>query len=219
MKIVLEKGQRLFFTSDTHYNHANICAATTKWESRNNGKNVRDFVSLDVMNKALVDNINNTISENDVLIHLGDWSFGGFESIAAFRNQINCKTIHLVLGNHDHHILNNRDNVRELFSSVNEQRMVTIVMPSLVKNGPCKKHRFVLSHFPIASWQDMGQGVMHLHGHVHLPPHLRVGPGKMMDVGVDGNGLVPINLEDVLSILEPRPIKGLLNFDHHLLEN
>ncbi len=26
MKIVLEKGQNLFFTSDTHYNHSNICS-------------------------------------------------------------------------------------------------------------------------------------------------------------------------------------------------
>ncbi len=215
MKIVLEKGQRLFFTSDTHYNHANICSATTNWERGDNGNSVRDFVSLDAMNKALVDNINDTVGENDILIHLGDWSFGGFESIAAFRNQINCKTIHLVLGNHDHHIKNNKDGVREMFASVSEYKYLTVVEPAKSKQDPATKHRFILSHYPIASWQDMGQGVMHLHGHVHLPNHLRVGPGKMMDVGVDGNGLVPINLEEVLSIMEVQPIKGLLNFDHH----
>ncbi len=215
MKIVLEKGQRLFFTSDTHYNHANICSATTNWERGDNGNSVRDFVSLDAMNKALVDNINDTVGENDILIHLGDWSFGGFESIAAFRNQINCKTIHLVLGNHDHHIKNNKDGVREMFASVSEYKYLTVVEPAKSKQAPATKHRFILSHYPIASWQDMGQGVMHLHGHVHLPNHLRVGPGKMMDVGVDGNGLVPINLEEVLSIMEVQPIKGLLNFDHH----
>jgi len=218
MKIVLEKGQRLFFTSDTHYNHANICSATTNWEHET-GRNVRDFSSLAMMNANLVDNINNLVGENDVLIHLGDWSFGGFESIAAFRNQINCKTIHLVLGNHDHHIKNNKEGIKDLFASVSEYRYLTVVEQAKSKQAPATKHRFILSHYPIASWQDMGQGVMHLHGHVHLPPHLRVGPGKMMDVGVDGNGLVPISLEDVLSILEPRPIKGLLNFDHHLLEN
>lgn len=218
MKIVLEKGQRLFFTSDTHYNHANICSATTVWE-HDAGRNVRDFSSLAMMNANLVDNINGMVRENDVLIHLGDWSFGGFESITAFRNQINCKTIHLVLGNHDHHIKNNKDGIKDLFASVSEYRYLTVVEQAKSKQAPATKHRFILSHYPIASWQDMGQGVMHLHGHVHLPPHLRVGPGKMMDVGVDGNGLVPINLEDVLSILEPRPIRGLLNFDHHLLEN
>jgi calcineurin-like phosphoesterase family protein len=218
MKIVLEKDQRLFFTSDTHYNHANICSATTNWENES-GRNVRDFSSLAIMNANLIDNINGLVREQDILIHLGDWSFGGFESIAAFRNQIACKTIHLVLGNHDHHIKNNKEGIKDLFASVSEYRYLTVVEQAKSKQAPATKHRFILSHYPIASWQDMGQGVMHLHGHVHLPNHLRVGPGKMMDVGVDGNGLVPINLEEVLSILEPRPIKGLLNFDHHLLEN
>ena len=32
MKIILNKGQKLWFTSDTHYNHANICRATTQWD-------------------------------------------------------------------------------------------------------------------------------------------------------------------------------------------
>ena len=38
----------------------------------------RDFKSLDHMNDAIVDNINNMVGVNDVLIHLGDFSFGGF---------------------------------------------------------------------------------------------------------------------------------------------
>ena len=91
MKLVLEKGQKLFFTSDTHYNHSNICSATTKWVPVN--RNTRQFDSLEAMNDALVNNINEVVGENDILIHLGDWSFGGFDSIAKFRNRINCKTI------------------------------------------------------------------------------------------------------------------------------
>ena len=31
--------------------------------------------------------------EDDFLIHLGDWSFGGFDSIKEFRSRINCKNI------------------------------------------------------------------------------------------------------------------------------
>ncbi len=75
MKIVLEKGQSLFFTSDTHYNHSNICRATTKWSDADNL--TRDFKSLDHMNDTLVNKINELVGENDILIHLGDWSFGG----------------------------------------------------------------------------------------------------------------------------------------------
>lgn len=218
MKIVLEKDQRLFFTSDTHYNHANICSATTNWDTNNN-RSVRHFASLEMMNSVLVDNINSLIRENDVLIHLGDWSFGGFESIQEFRDRLVCKNIHIVLGNHDHHIARDKENVQSLFKSVNiGNTILTVVEPALSKQEPAMKHRFILNHFPIASWQDMGQGVAHLHGHVHLSPELRIGPGKMIDVGVDGNDLSPISLHEVIDLMEKRPIKSMFSFvDHHEL--
>ena len=82
------------------------------------------------------------------------------------------------------------------------------------------KAQFVLMHFPIASWENLGRGVIHLHGHVHLPNHRRVGSGKVMDVGVDGNGLNPISLEEVLSIMEKQPIGSMMPNDHHtIVEN
>ena len=71
-------------------------------------------------------------------------------------------------------------------------------------------------HFPIASWDGMNDGVIHLHGHVHLPPHLRLSEGKAMDVGVDGNNLYPISIQEIRSIMKNRPIKKLcLPKDHH----
>jgi len=79
-----------------------------------------------------------------------------------------------------------------------------------------EKFTFICMHYPIASWHDMNQGVIHLHGHVHLPSHLRVAEGKAMDVGVDGNGLEPISLDEVLSIMKDREVKKLaLPKDHH----
>jgi calcineurin-like phosphoesterase family protein len=212
MKITLEKGQRLFFTSDTHYNHSNICRATTKWANSDNL--TRDFKSLDHMNTALVDNINNKVGENDVLIHLGDWSFGGFEMIEEFRNRIVCKNIHLVLGNHDHHIDNDKGGVQSLFSSVNHYINLDLRRP--LNKNMAEKFKFVLMHFPIASWDNMNTGVIHLHGHVHLPPHLRIADGRAMDVGVDGNGLEPISLDEVISLMKDREVKKLsLPKDHH----
>ena len=212
MKITLEKGQRLFFTSDTHYNHSNICRATTKWTDADNL--TRDFKSLDHMNTALVDNINNKVGENDVLIHLGDWSFGGFEMIEEFRNRIVCKNIHLVLGNHDHHIDNNKNGVKSLFSSVNHYINLDLRRP--INKATTEKFKFVLMHFPIASWDNMNTGVIHLHGHVHLPPHLRIAAGRAMDVGVDGNDLEPISLDEVISLMKDREVKKLaLPKDHH----
>jgi calcineurin-like phosphoesterase family protein len=62
----------------------------------------------------------------------------------------------------------------------------------------------------------MNTGVIHLHGHVHLPSHLRIADGKAMDVGVDGNDLEPISLDEVLLLMKGREVKKLcLPKDHH----
>jgi calcineurin-like phosphoesterase family protein len=212
MKITLEKNQRLFFTSDTHYCHSSICSATTKWVGAENM--TREFNSLDHMNDTIVNNINNMVGEDDILIHLGDFSFGGFDKIQEFRDRIVCKNIHLVLGNHDHHIERNKEEVQKLFSSVQNYLRLEIVRP--LTKSMNEKFIFVCMHYPIASWHDMNQEVIHLHGHVHLPPHLRIAEGKAMDVGVDGNGLEPLWLDEILQLMEDQPIKKLsLPKDHH----
>ena len=204
MKIRLEPTQRLYFTSDTHYNHTNICRGVTRWTDAEDV--TRDFKTLDQMNDRIVNGINDVVGPDDILFHLGDWSFGGFESIYKFRDRINCNNIHLVLGNHDHHIERDREDIRQIFSSVNQY----------VELEVNKQHNFVLMHYPIMSWNNMNDGVIHLHGHVHLPPERRIGKGKMMDVGIDGNGMDPISLSKVLTLMNPRPIASGFEFDHHV---
>ena len=217
MKITLNKGQRLWFTSDTHFNHANICSATTTW-NKESGNNFRIFNSLDTMNDRLVAGINASVGQDDILFHLGDWSFGGFESIRQFRDRLVCKNIHLILGNHDQHIARNKDDVQEIFSSVHN--MLDLIVKWNVGTPTQDEAKFMLMHFPIASWDNLARGVIHLHGHVHLPKHRRIGPGKMMDVGVDGNGLEPIDMKEVLTIMKNQPIKSMMPNDHHeIVEN
>ena len=167
MKITLEKEQKLWFTSDTHYNHANICSATTRWT---NPVTLREFRTLERMNATLVGNINEVVGQDDILFHLGDWSFGGFESIEQFRNQLICKNIHIITGNHDHHIENNKDGCQSLFSSVNKYVELHVKTPphrAMILN-PVTDFDFILMHFPIASWNYLAKDAIHLHGHVHL---------------------------------------------------
>ena len=211
MKLVLDKGQRIYFTSDTHYGHSNICRATSNWTD---GSKTRDFNSLDHMNTAIVDAINDKVGPDDVLIHLGDWSFGGFENIAEFRERIFCKNIHLILGNHDHHIERDKDGVRSLFASVSHYAVLNLRRPG---NGPeMDRISMILCHFPIASWDGMNDGRIHLHGHVHLAPLHKIAEGRAMDVGADGNGMDPYSLDEILKLLKDRPIKRLsLPADHH----
>jgi len=215
MKLILNKGQKLWFTSDTHYNHANICSATTKWTDP---VTCREFKTLEHMNAHLVGNINEVVGQNDILFHLGDWSFGGFEQIEIFRKQIICENVHIITGNHDHHIENNRENCQSLFSSVN--KYLNLVVKWNVGTHFACEQRFALMHFPIASWDNMARGAIHLHGHVHFPGDKRIGKGKMMDVGCDGNMLYPIQLQEVLRLMDKQPIKSMFEFDHHeIVEN
>jgi calcineurin-like phosphoesterase family protein len=170
------------------------------------------------MNDRLVAGINASVGQDDILFHLGDWSFGGFDSIRQFRDRLVCKNIHLILGNHDQHIARNKDDVQEIFSSVHN--VLDLVVKWNVGTPMQDEAKFMLMHFPIASWDNLARGVIHLHGHVHLPPHRRIGPGKMMDVGVDGNGLNPIILNDVLTLMKNQPIRSMMPNDHHeIVEN
>jgi calcineurin-like phosphoesterase family protein len=204
---ILTSG-KVFFTSDTHYSHKNICRGVTNWRTQDGEVPVhstRDFNTIELMNNALVDNINSVVGQDDTLIHLGDFSFGGFENIGNFLDRLVCKNIHLVLGNHDTHIKYNRDGIQDRFLSVQQYLEVKI-----------NDYYFVLSHYPLQSWNGLNKGVIHLHGHVHLNKMLKFGNGKKMDVGVDGNDLNPYLIDDIIKIMNKRDIASDMIKDHHL---
>jgi calcineurin-like phosphoesterase family protein len=210
--ITINKNTNVWITSDTHYNHKNICRGVTDWRMQSGEipiSQTRDFSSLDKMNDVIVNNINNVVGENDVLIHLGDWSFGGFDSIKIFWERLRCKNIHLILGNHDHHIENNKENIQELFSSVSHYNTIKY-------NG----NEFKVMHYPISSWDGLNKGYIHLHGHCHLPTNMRFGKGKRMDVGMDGHPeFRPYNLSnEIIPIMNERLILSEMPDDHHVDE-
>lgn len=215
MKIIKQPGQNIWFTSDTHYGHTNICRATTKWADADDI--TRDYKSLEHMNDHLVEQINRNVKQDDILFHLGDVSFGGLDNLRLFRSRINCQNIHLILGNHDHHIRRDVSNLQSLFTSVNEYMHLDFRMyNSEKKQKLIVQQDFILMHYPIQSWDGMNKGAIHLHGHVHLPVHKRMGKGKMMDVGVDGNDMKPISITEVMQIMAHQPIASNLPFDHHV---
>ena len=218
LKIKLEPGQNIWITSDTHYNHKNICRGVTNWRTQDGQvpiDSTRPFELLEDMNRTIIDNINNNVGQDDILIHLGDWSFGGFESIEAFRDRIICKNIHLVLGNHDHHIDRNREDCQRHFLTVNHLTQFELKYTN--RNKENITQMFTLCHFPISSWYGMNDGVIHLHGHVHLSNNKKFGRGKKMDVGVDGHTeFRPYNIiEEILPLMSKRDIMSDMLFDHH----
>jgi calcineurin-like phosphoesterase family protein len=214
MRIKVKNKENVWIFSDPHYNHKNICRGTTNWRMPDGSipeKQTRDFRDLERMNAAIVDSINDCAKQEDILICLGDWSFGGFESITEFWNRLICKNIYLVFGNHDHHIENNRDDIQKLFLEVGHY--ATLEM----EDG----HKFRLMHYPIVSWDGLRKGVIHLHGHCHLPTEKRFGEGKRMDVGMDGHPeFRPYNVRrEIIPMMQKRPIGSELGSDDHHVDD
>ena len=203
----IAKG-RVYITSDIHYGHKNICRGTTNWRTPEGEvpiNSTRDFDSIEQMNSAIVDKINSKVGQEDTLIMLGDIAFGGFENIGIFLDRLVCKNIYLILGNHDHHIKNDRGYIKERFIAVRDYVELNI-------DGV----NFVLCHYPLASWHGLNKGVIHLHGHVHLSAQNKWGNGKKLDVGLDGNNLYPYSITEIVHMMDKREIGSDISNDHHL---
>ena len=189
-----------WFTSDTHYGHKNIVRGASNWRDTSG---CRDFDTLAEMNDALVDSINAVVQETDVLYHIGDWSMGGVDNIVEFHSRLQCRTIHLVYGNHDHYIRKNKNGVADVFSSVRALRI-----------GKIEDQMMVLCHFPILVWEDHHRGVWHLHGHSHgnlqQPEYYK---RKVLDVGIDAHSeFRPFSFAELEAIMSQRSI---ISLDHH----
>jgi calcineurin-like phosphoesterase family protein len=198
----ISRNSNIWFTSDTHYSHRNLVAGTTRWRDENGEipmDAVRNFVSIEEMNTAMINGINGYVGSNDILFHLGDWSFGGIEKVKEFREKINCNNIIFIQGNHDHHIKQDLDGtIRPMFSSVHDYLEVEI--------DPTKE-KLILFHYPIESWNGIREGSIMLHGHCHFKGKRRFGLGKRMDVGMCGSieiGFRPYHLDEILHIMNQR---------------
>lgn len=208
--IKIDKEVKVWTTSDTHYSHKNICRGVTNWRLPNGDvpeSQTRPFETLEKMNASIVNNINGLVGQDDVLIHMGDWSFGGFENIGEFYDRLICKNIHLILGNHDHHIDRNRGDIRSLFKSV-----------SWFEQFEYMGETIECCHYPISSWNNLRKGRIHLHGHCHLPHAHKISNGRRMDVGMDGNlNFEPYDLHEVIKMLKKREIGSEMgSLDHHM---
>ncbi len=208
----------IYFTSDTHAFHKNITRGTTEWVSENLGKQVRDFDTVEKMTEKIAENFNKVVKKDDIIYHLGDWSFGGFEKIKKFKDMLNCENIHLIFGNHDHHIEKNKEGIQGLFKSVGYYKEITTDFGT----------KIVMCHYAMRVWNHSHRGAWMLYGHSHgtldeMTPKIAnptwLGDDyytknwRTMDVGVDTNDLKPYSLEDIKEIMNKREV--LLGVDHH----
>lgn len=134
------------------------------------------------MNKKLIENWNNVVSDKDKVYYLGDFALGSRNWNKRIFNQLNGQK-YLVLGNHDG---SKKKNLEMGFIDVYKQ----LELPDgvLLIHDPKKaehKYKRVIS------------------GHVHQYwKNKKIGDRQFVNVGVDVRNFKPVLLEDVLEEFE-----------------
>lgn len=174
-------GDKVFFTSDTHFNHTNIIQFCQ-----------RPFKNADEMNEVIIANWNSVVGKDDTIFHLGDFCLGGAAEWSKILDRLNGK-IYLILGNHD------LKNIRQGFI----ERFEHVAMSMRIEIG---KKKIYLSHYPYLCFEGgYKDDVWQLFGHVHTrPSNTGIDAGRLqylyptqLDVGVDNNSFTPLSFEQV----------------------
>ena len=220
--------ENIFISSDFHLGHRNITLSTS-WKNEFGEiplEQVRHFKDENEMTEQLIENINKTVPSDALLIHLGDWSFGGLENIYNFRKQIKCNRIINVRGNHDHHIgegkkfyIDKEDfNIDYPFDFMECEVDWSFHSIHDILKFKYKKYNFECSHMPFLIWTNMTKGWMNLHGHIHSKGDSRFLSYNQMDVGIDGNmDFRPYSIEEVIAEIQKSNLTKTKNLDRHSL--
>ena len=180
----VEDPDKLFFTSDTHLGHFNICKYCH-----------RPFESRSQMDQTLIKNWNEVVPEDGIVVHCGDFMLPHKDDIKEYihyLNQLNGRVL-LLRGNHDRAGL---DWENEKLIAVRDQAMVIV-------DGV----KIFAQHYPCAAFN----GDYHVYGHVHtLSDGICYGIDgdvkKVMkrttyDVGVDQNNYTPVSYWQLCDII------------------
>lgn len=151
-----------FYISDTHFDHENIIRLAH-----------RPFASLDDMNAEMIKRWNAVVTADDVVYHLGDFSW---KRRAYWAQQLNGEIVYL-RGNHD----NKAD--KDYLEIVDGQ------------------WKLVLFHYPIVSWNGWYAGWHHFYGHVHGSPldHMPLDwRARAFDVSVECLDYTPCTATEII---------------------
>lgn len=194
IQIQLEKDQKIFFTSDTHYGHKNVLNFCK-----------RPYKDIKSMNEGLIENWNKIVNHNDIVFVLGDFVwFSDSRTIARISNKLNGKHIYIICGNHDK---------LSGFKRIDESRIhvlsdISVIYLSFFGNN--RIYEIICSHYPLMTWAHREKGAINLFGHIHSGPDvdnttdfdLPLWKGFQYDVGVDNNEYFPIEIRDIFKKLK-----------------
>jgi calcineurin-like phosphoesterase family protein len=187
---------KVWFTSDPHFGHANIIKYCK-----------RPFENVEDMNQVLIDNWNMVVDHDDLIICGGDFALGNSKSTISVLNQLNGNKI-LIKGNHEKSVLSNKE-ARTFFNGGIYDILEITILDEEVSD---EFQDIILCHYPMVTWDKSHRGSWQLFGHVHgmLDGDKRLSPNQM-DIGVDSNGFRPISYQEVKEIITVQNLDRIKN--------
>ena len=174
-------------TSDLHFGHKNIMSFCP--ESRARFRN-----DVTYMNESMVKEWNDLIAPEDTVYILGDVAFMSGSDAGRTVMRLNGTKI-LVEGNHDRKTLQDAT-FRNAFAEVHKYLDINY-------NGT----KVVMFHYPIAEWDQMHRGAVHLHGHLHGGIS-GMEKYRCRDMGMDATGMIAITMEAAIASAMKGEIKS-----------
>jgi len=164
----MEHTLKVHIVSDTHFSHTNILSYCPN----------RNFKTIEAHDEHIIGLWNEKVSNDDLVYHLGDFSFCNPQKSIEIVERLNGRKI-LIQGNHDHKNLKNADFCSH-FEKIDKYLEISTSFQG-------NKVKILLCHFPFESWEGMNRGTYHLHGHIHSVhgtfklSHIK----RRKDIGVD----------------------------------
>jgi calcineurin-like phosphoesterase family protein len=185
--LIVSSEKKIFVISDTHFGHPgiiNLC--------------FRPYKTIQEHDYDLINKWNSVVSPNDIVYHLGDFAYKTSVTYTnKIVNELNGQII-VIKGNHDSLVQKIAD--QKIFSESKfklipgyyELENFTYVDKNKdTQLGPM----YILSHYPMKSWNQKHRNSVMLYGHVHgqlLEDH-----SLSFDVGVDCWNYTPVSMEQI----------------------
>lgn len=206
---VSNSPDNVFVWSDTHFNHKCEHWTIPLWKARG-------YDSVELHNEGLIKNWNLTVRPDSTAFHLGDFIFGmnSYEQIKNILTRLNFKDLYIMPGNHSSGWKQLFEQVKLNVWNISEDKRV-IMIPNYAETI-VDGQMFVLSHYPILSYNGQSRGAICLYGHVHGNMQSNnlgklYAQAKTMEVTVEASS-TPVSFEYITNYFSKKPT---LTFDHH----
>ena len=167
-----------FFTSDTHFFHANILKFTD-----DAGNRIRPFDGVEEMHEYMIEKWNSVVGDNDYVYHLGDVTFrydGGFNNLMT---RLKGKK-RLIVGNHD-----------KIWNPALQLHFEKVdIWKGFSNKGDEGRGGFTASHFKLRL-ETLRDGTCNVHGHTHQ----NIDPDKhYINVCGEVRDYTPVHMDQIL---------------------